>query len=874
MINFILVFLMRTALWLRYRIKVSGLEEVAQAGRYGILFLPNHPALIDPVILVTRLYGRFRVRVLADETQIDRPVIRFLARRINVLPIPDLGRSGTQSAEQVRAAMDRCVAALSQGDNLVLYPAGHINRRHSEQIGANSAVERILRDLPDVRIVLVRTRGLWGSSTSWASGRVPLIKALLLRAFKLVFLNGIFFTPRRPVEIDLSEADDLPRQADRRDLNAYLQSYLNGADRPNTYVPYTFWEGGGVRVLPEPRRSASTERQREMSPAIRSQVLAFLREATGVTALEDSMSLSADLNMDSLAQVDLIAWLEREYGHVDIDVDALMTISDVLWAACGEAVSIADRAVEEIANAWFHTPTPPARPEGLNASTVTEAFLYQAQRRPGRAIVADSVSGVKTYRDMVLAILLLRKHFVSLPGSVLGIMLPASVGVSIVYLATLFAGKIPVMVNWTLGRRNLLHALDALEVQHIVTANALLARIRGQGTSLEAIEDRFLAVEDMRGQMSPWDKLWALGQAYFNWSVLRQVTVPDTAAVLFTSGSESVPKAVPLSHRNVMTNVSDINECLTMHGSDSFLGILPPFHSFGLTGSMILPLTLGIRVVYYPNPTHGSMLANIVEAYRLTLLIGTPTFLDGILRTARPQQLASLRIVVTGAEKCPQRVFDLIAQVCPQTVILEGYGITECSPCVSINHETDPRPGTIGRIMASLEHAIVGVDSGERVPIGQEGVLLVRGDSVFSGYHQYQGPSPFVECEGKQWYRTGDLVVEDEEGVLTFSGRLKRFIKLGGEMISLPAVETVLQQHFAHLNEEGPLLAVVATPVEQNPDIVLFTTAAIERESANQAIRAAGLSGLHNVRKVMEIDKLPQLGTGKLDYKAMEERLR
>ena len=165
------------------------------------------------------------------------------------------------------------------------------------------------------------------------------------------------------------------------------------------------------------------------------------------------------------------------------------------------------------------------------------------------------------------------------------------------------------------------------------------------------------------------------------------------------------------------------------------------------------------------------------------------------------------------------------------------------------------------------------MDSGERVPIGQKGVLLVRGDSVFSGYHEHEGPSPFVECEGKQWYRTGDLVVEDEEGVLTFSGRLKRFIKLGGEMISLPAVETVLEQHFAHLREEGPLLAVVATPVEQNPDIVLFTTTAIERESANQASRATGLSGLHNVRKVVQVDELPQLGTGKIDYKEMEARL-
>lgn len=873
MINRLLALWLKVTLALRYRIRVKGLAAIKQRGDRGILFLPNHPALIEPIILASHLYGPFQARALADETQIDRFLIRTLARRINVLSLPDLTTMGAQSARQVRDAIDECVTSLQQGDNLIVYPAGRIYRRNREQIGANSAVERILKALPDVRIVMVRTHGLWGSRFSWASGVRPLVMPTLRQGFKALLQNGLFFTPRRTVEIELVEPDDLPRRAGRQEINHYLDTFYNSRPERNTYVPYTLWERGGIQVRPEPTVSSLKDSLSQISPTVRRQVIRHLQEVTGVTGIRDDMSLVRDLGMDSLTIVDVIAWLESEYGYAGIEVDSLRRVEDVLLAASGQAVSTGEATLHEIGKTWFHAKSQPSRPDGLADMTITEAFLHQARRQPDKAIMADQVAGVKTYRDVILAILILRRHLAALPGRYLGIMLPASVTASLVYLATLFAGKTPVMVNWTLGRRHLRHALDSLDVRHIVTAQALLSRIAAQDIDLTDLMDRFVPLESLRKRITLREKLMALVKSQLSWSELHTAKPSETAVVLFTSGSENVPKAVPLTHRNILTNVGDAYECITLTESDSILGILPPFHSFGLTVSVVLPLCLGLRVAYYPNPTHGGRLGELIDAYRISILLGTPTFLNGILRASRSEQLASLRLVVSGAEKCPAYVYDTLEAMCPQTTVLEGYGITECAPVVSVNRQTNPHRGTIGQIMPALDYRIVDPESGRPLVPGQEGLLLVRGDSVFPGYLNYEGTSPFVELEGKAWYRTGDLVIVDNEDILTFRGRLKRFVKLGGEMVSLPAIEAILQHHFSVSEEEGPNLAVVATPTEENPDIVLFATRDIERQQTNEIIRAAGLSGLHNIRQVIRIDSLPLLGTGKIDYRALTARL-
>lgn len=334
-----------------------------------------------------------------------------------------------------------------------------------------------------------------------------------------------------------------------------------------------------------------------------------------------------------------------------------------------------------------------------------------------------------------------------------------------------------------------------------------------------------------------------------------------------------MPKAVPLSHANILANIKDFSNVLEFTAGDRLLGILPPFHSLGLAGNIIMPLCLGLKTTYHTNPTESGVLAGLLERYQSTLLIGTPTFLSGILRASKPEQLSSLRLIFTGAEKCPDHVYQQAADLLPQAVLCEGYGITECSPLVAINTPDDPHPGSIGRILPAMEHLIVDPDQKTPVENGRQGVLLVRGGNVFSGYMGQGRKSPFIKVNGKEWYDTGDLVSIDRNGILTFQGRLKRFIKLGGEMISLPAIEAVLQKLTPERDDGRPSLAVEATPDEDHPELVLFATFPTERQEINHRLRQAGLSALHNIRRLIHLEEIPVLGTGKTDYRKLKAAL-
>ena len=440
------------------------------------------------------------------------------------------------------------------------------------------------------------------------------------------------------------------------------------------------------------------------------------------------------------------------------------------------------------------------------------------------------------------------------------------------YLALLFAGKTPVLVNWTAGSRSMAFGLDLLQVKQVVSVSTLINRLDAQGVDLSAVKPRLFLLDEAGKKIHLVTKLVAAFQARFNWTSLLTAQPPACAAVLFTSGSESHPKAVPLSQGNILANIRDSTEALQFREDERVMGCLPPFHAFGLTTTTILPLLAGLRVVYHPNPTEGRMLARLIEAYHATLLVGTPTFLGGILRVAEDRHLESLRVVVSGAEKCPEHIYATLARRWPRTKVLEGYGITECSPVVSVNREDAPRTGTIGRPLATVDWVIVDLDSGRRAEPGEPGMLLVKGPSIFSGYLNQDVESPFETFEGASWYRTGDLV-RTEEGVLVFTGRLKRFVKLGGEMVSLPAIEEALSRRYQGEEELEPLLAVESSAEELNPDLILFSVAGILRDDANAVIRAAGLSSLHNIRVVRQINQIPTLGTGKTDYRALRALL-
>jgi long-chain-fatty-acid--[acyl-carrier-protein] ligase len=862
----------RTVLRLRYRLDVRGVDEIVSRGRTGILFLPNHAALIDPVLMVALLYTRFAPRPLADEHQVTRTAFGKVALFFGARKLPNLEREGAHARDRMRAAVAGLIEDLKHGENVLLYPAGRLKRGYLEDVGSMSGTETLVKGAPDARIVLVRHNGLWGSGFSLAfAGRMPDFGPALVRGVKGCLASFLFFMPRRHVTIEFVEPADFPRTGTRADINRYLEAFYNARASRNTYVPYSIWERGGTREMPEPVFRKPSADVSDVPPATTQLVLEQLRQESGRNDIAFDHLLSRDLGMDSLAVAELVAWLEQEFGFSVGTPESLRTVGDVVVAATGRGLSAAPADLRPAPPAWF------ADRDGKNVvgfapgSTITEVFLTQAAAHPSRPAVADQTSGMRTYRDLVTAILVLKPHLEKLPGPYLGIMLPASVGASVFFLASLFAGKTPVMVNWTTGVRAIRHSLELLGVSHVVTARALLTKLGALGVDMTDLEDRFLFVEDLLGGLTTRQKLSAAVRSRISWAELAHVTPRDTAVVLFTSGSESLPKAVPLTHTNLLTNGRDILAHGDVFDGDAVLGLLPPFHSFGLTTTIVLPLCSGLRTVFYPNPTESAVLARLLQAYRASVMFATPTFLGGIVRVAEDEQLVSLRLAVLGAEKCPDALNDTLKRRLPQTMVLEGYGITECSPVVSCSTTRAPVPGSIGTLLAHVEGAIVDLASGRRVDVGETGLLLVRGPSVFGGYLHHEGESPFVEFDGKKWYRTGDLVRSTREGVLYFEGRLQRFVKLGGEMVSLPAIEAVLTQALGR-GEDGPTLAVEAVGHPDGPDIVLFTTFPADRATANAVIREAGFSALHHIRQVIQVDAIPLLGTGKTDYRALKAR--
>ncbi len=872
--NAIIVFFLwlaiKFAVWCRYRVTVTGLDEIAKLyGKKGLLFLPNHPALIDPVIMSSVLWRRFKPRALVTQKQINESALKYFWRRIRLLPLPDMGVTGLAGRDAVKEQIQCCIDALKGGDNLLFYPAGRIYRSKRESLRGNSGVAQILKEAPDTKVVLVRTTGLWGSEFGRGKGyQIPFGKCLA-RHIKHIFLGGIIFMPRRPVHIEfVAKPEDLPAPENKDILNRYLENFYNHAMRPNTYVPYTWFEHGGIRTIPEPESYNTSEDTTNIPDDIRKKVKDHLRELTGKRFIRDTDTLGTDLGLDSLIVAELQQWLHNEFGHEMPSPEKLRTVASLIIATTGE--SAASEPLYPVPGTWFYDND--ADLTVTDASSVPLSFLKNAKANPKRPVWADQNTGVFTNRKMVLAVMLLRPIIAALPGERIGILMPATVASTLLYLACQFAGKVPVMINWTVGARNMKHCAETSGVQHILTAKVLIERLKGIGTIFDGVEEYFLYLEDLKSGITTWGKIKALIMSYLSWRSLWKAPIPETAAILFTSGSENMPKTVPLTHRNILEDLKASVCDMTLRQDDCLLGMLPPFHSFGLLLNTMLTCVSNIRVVYHANPTEYAMLARLIAAYKVSFTCATPTFVSGILRNGTPAQLETVRLVVCGAEKCSQATLDLMHEKAVNAKLFEGYGITECGPIISMNKPEHVKFGTVGRLLACAEGVVVNEDMTQRMPSNSTGMLLVRGANIFSGYMNYDGPSPFVEFEGKSWYRTGDLVQMDDEGFITFKGRLKRFVKIGGEMISLPALEEVLLNAYHHPDphHKGPTLAVESPGDDADPCLTLFTSIPLSRDEVNQFLLAQGFSPLYSIKNVVEMETLPTLGSGKTDYRTLK----
>lgn len=860
----------RCLLSIRYKVKVIGLDQIKKDKEQGMVFLPNHPALIDPVLVMTTLYSKFSPRPLSDTGQANKPFIRYLMKIINPITIPDLKSDGRASRGKVKAALGEVVNCLNNCEQVIVYPAGRIYRSELEDLAGNSGVEHIIKSGVKARYILVKTTGLWGSGFSRANNVKPSFAKQLLQAVRFLLANFLFFGPRRKITIEFMEDQRIAKLQERSAINKHLENFYNHNYQANTMVPLYWWQGYKSQTMPEMVQDKNKMHAHKISTATATIVLQKIEDIVG-KKVEKEERLANDLSIDSLTLMDLATWLENEFGYPMEDLEALDTVEDCLLAASGQLSDMGNGELEKISPKWFSKkPYPLAMPTGQN---ITDLFLKQARATPGKIIIADQISGCKSYREIVAGIFILMPHINKIPGKRVGIMLPASVSATMVYFATLFCGKTPVMYNWTVGTGNMAHGIRQTGTECIITAKVLFDRVAEQGSDLSCLDSKWLFLEDIAAKTSIVTKLGALTKTFLRSGSLQKNDIPETAVILFTSGSESMPKAVPLSHRNILANLNDFSSMLTFTDEDSLLGMLPPFHSLGLAGTVVMPLCLGLRTVYHANPTESVTIAKRIASYKTSTLIGTPTFINGILQAAQVEQLQSLKLVFTGAEKCPAKVYEKLAEMNTQAILCEGYGITECSPLVSLNTIESNHPGTIGKVVPSTEYIIVDHETGAEVVQGKKGILLLRGPNIFAGYLGDTSNKGFCEHNNMLWYQTGDFVIESIDHVLTFAGREKRFIKLAGEMISLPAIESVLVGNLNEDSENGPTLAIESTPTEELPEIVLFTTIDMTREEANAQLKDAGLSPLYNIRQVIQIDEIPVLGTGKTDYKELKEIL-
>lgn len=851
---------------MRYRIRLHGEENLASL-RGPVLLLPNHPAYVDPVLFLITFYGRFRPRILFSEESFPRVIVGPLTRLLNAIPIPTLQHQSEQARSRAGTAIQEVIAALRRGENVGLWPSGRAQRDGTERLGPASALTEILRAVPEASVVIVRTRGLWGSMFSYArTGKAPPLGRRLGQGALLLLANLLFLMPRRRVDITAEPMDraTLP-PLEREGVNRWFEEHYNiEGPEPATYVPYHFLFGPRTYDFPKGGGHGKGDVELDEVPAeIRKEVIDLLTLHGGRTFDAETLhghSRLDELGFDSLQRMDLALAVEQQFGGAATSLPT--TVGELMALALRQQVEVAEQPVSPV---WFRPPAM-VRPPDVLAKNIPEAFVLRALSAPRNVVAADDLSGVLTYEKLLVGAMLMARRFAGLPGENVGLMLPASVAADIAALGLLMAGKVPVLLNWTTGPSHLDHSVRLAGVTHVVTSRALRDRLR---IRIEGV--RFLDLEDLRAEIGWFERLRTLLAVRFTpGAVRRSVPTPDSqsrAAILFTSGSEKAPKAVPLTHGNILANLRAVPSVLELTNRDALLGFLPMFHAFGFTLAGLFPLLCGIRVVHHPDPSDIAGLTRKIARYAPTLLVGMPTLVSQILLRGRPDEMGSLTQIVVGAEKCPESLFALAQRVVPGATLLEAYGVTECSPGISSNTRTANRRGTIGRPVPEVEILVVDPETNEPLPSGRMGMLLVSGPNVFPGYLGEE-VSPFVEIDGKRWYRTGDLVEVDPEGFIHFSGRLKRFLKIAGEMVSLPALEEPLAARFPP-DENGPHVAVEGVDRDGRRRIVLFTTEAITLAQANEILASVGLRGIMRFDDIQRLPEIPLLGNGKADYKQL-----
>lgn len=491
-----------------------------------------------------------------------------------------------------------------------------------------------------------------------------------------------------------------------------------------------------------------------------------------------------------------------------------------------------------------------------------QQFVRIAKKNGKKIAIIDKTTGTRVpYSRALIGALILSSKFRKYDKGFIGIMIPTSAGCALATVGALMSGRIPVMINYSTGAEiNARYAQKKCRFKTIITSKALLEKI-----NCPLIEGMVL-IEDIMAGISTGEKLKAalISKLPLNFILgnIHKGDENDTAVILFTSGSEKDPKAVPLTHKNIVADIESFGKYVGINSEDSILANLVFFHVFGLTANLWVSFYYGMTMITYANPLDFQTICRIAREEKPTIMVGTPSFFWGYLQKSEPGDFKTLRLMVAGADKCPDALRAGYKEKHGVT-LLEGYGATETSPVISVNSLTFNKPGSTGKVIPGVEVRIENPETGEASKKGEVGIILVKGDTVMKGY--YDDPEQTAEVLKDGWYNTGDMGFFDEENYLWHAGRFKRFTKVGGEMVSLVKVENVLEKYIP----QGISCCVVEVMKEKKGSSII---AAVSGEIHKTEILRKMMNDLPVIalpREFVVISELPMMGTGKIDFRTV-----
>ena len=481
-------------------------------------------------------------------------------------------------------------------------------------------------------------------------------------------------------------------------------------------------------------------------------------------------------------------------------------------------------------------------------------------RRP--TFVEDIQRVPNSYKDIIIKSYVLGKYFKkrTLPGEHVALLLPNSIAAVCTFFGLSAYERVPVMLNFSVGAANMVSMCKTAVVKKVITSRLFIknAKMENVAEALEKVGFQVVYLEDLRKEIGLWDKI----NAYLRYKIKRvphKKSGNKKAVILFTSGSEGAPKAVVLTHANILSNIKQMSSIETINISDTLFNALPMFHSFGLTVGTLFPLLEGAKLFLYPSPLHYRVVAEIVYEIGATIMFGTDTFFRGYGKIAHPFDFHNIRFMFGGAEAVKPDTRNMWMERLGIRV-LEGYGSTECSPVISANNRIFNRFGSIGKLLPKIEYKIEKVDG-----IEKGGELVIRGPNIMSGYIMPDNPGVLVPLKDG-WYHTGDVVEIDEIGFVYIKDRIKRFAKIGGEMVSLNAVDEMVRRAYEKDGEEYSY-GIVAVPHESKGEQIVLVTnnRKVTQECLHSYIKANAMSELYLPRVILFRDRLPVFATGKAD---------